>query len=231
MDTKLKLHSNADILKQNIPAGKGRTRTNFKNVSRYVFSQLKRSLVVIPASDDPMSLAKAILVGQVFVKYPLRGEGNTQKQNIRNKLRYPKVMKKMALQLCQTAGVELTQGESYAELVKFQKHFKDDYIITVFIDRRCRVPFFNGREYSDKATRRINLYLDLEQKHYDIIVNMFGFCSRASYCWKCFKGYNIKNHTCKDIFLWRDSDCSCFKFITAGKRKGKVIKMPQTNFP
>jgi hypothetical protein len=71
--------------------------------------------------------------------------------------------------LLYTTGIDLTNGGGIAELLRFQRHFKE-YRIVIYGGLNCEDKVFDGQVESDK---RINLYDDVTH-HFHVINNMAG---------------------------------------------------------
>ena len=97
------------------------------------------------------------------------------------------VIQKAAEELCQRAGVDLTNGATDEEIRRFQT-FLTDYTIVIFNRRDGRDVKFQG----PVAPGRITLNLFYENNHFDVITNLTAAFGFTYVCEVCRKGSKDK---------------------------------------
>uniref|UniRef100_A0ABD2VTT3 Uncharacterized protein n=1 Tax=Trichogramma kaykai TaxID=54128 RepID=A0ABD2VTT3_9HYME len=137
-----------------VPHGYGRKRAPVD-----INTAAKRSIVAIN-NDDDLCLPRALVVGEVYLKYRSDITSEAQKEWICARDARRGLQRELAMQLMRDAGVTIAgRGGDYEELVKFQRHYDGKQISIVAFDRitygQGSEPFFDGR----KSTNDKIIYL------------------------------------------------------------------------
>lgn len=168
-----------------MPAGNGRVY-NINGCTKESFAKAHNKsvfLVKTISGEENLCLAYALVLGKTYAD---------NNENMYKSLEHAScidIFSEMARLLCENAQVDLTNGGGYEHLRKFQMHFKNEYNIIVFNDRKGKSIFFRG-SYDVKIKKKI--YLILEDNHYFCVKSIHGAFSLAYYCHECLLGYAEK---------------------------------------
>jgi hypothetical protein len=142
-----------------MPVGFGKIALKTKGRSLEQMAHLKRSIVHVEAETNCLAHALIIAIARV--------------DNVPNYNSYRRGYKIHAevYRLLEATGIDLSRGGEIPELESFQQYFHDRYKIVVYTGLRCDLIIYEGQV---DAPKRINLLLDEEIKHYDVINNLSG---------------------------------------------------------
>uniref|UniRef100_A0ABD2WD52 C2H2-type domain-containing protein n=1 Tax=Trichogramma kaykai TaxID=54128 RepID=A0ABD2WD52_9HYME len=180
-----------------VPHGYGRKRAPVD-----INTAAKRSIVAIN-NDDDLCLPRALVVGEVYLKFRSNITSEAQKEWTCARDARRSLQRELALHLMRDTGDTIAgRRGSYEELVKFQRHNDGKQISIVAFDRitygQGSEPFFDGRKSTNDKT--IYLLYDARKKHFDAIINPVGVVKNPYFCTFCnvrFK--NINSHVCDKI--------------------------------
>ncbi|KAF4517302.1 hypothetical protein B566_EDAN008636 [Ephemera danica] len=188
-----------------MPRGSGYVR--YKLLSRDAFIKKCRGIVEIRNRGNEC-LAYALFVGMRLIFNP------KLKQDIQDE---DFVMQRGAQDLCERAGVDLSQGGGYEELEQFQAVMPPNVQIVVHTDLDGRSIYYRG-EVDDVRHR---LHLLLTNNHYDVIRSTVGAFACNYYCEECNTPHSRRDkHKCKEACSYCLKMPPCDKnidSITCGK--------------
>lgn len=147
-----------------------------------------RSVILI----NPMHGRETLCLAYALVLGIAHAEKN---KNLFNTLLYPPnidTFTEKAIELCERANVDLSNGGGTFELKRFQKYFKDSYNIILFADRKGRNIIYRG--YLKNGNRK-KIFLLLEDSHYLLVTNLHAAFSVNYYCDQCLRAsYDSLSH-------------------------------------
>jgi hypothetical protein len=153
-----------------IPLGHGRVKSKGRLVSTLAY--LKRSVVEVKSYVN--CLAHALIIGIAQI---------THNPNYVSYRKGMKIKPKVD-ELIRSSGVNLSKWVGIPELELLQRYL-DSYRIVVYSGFRCENIIFDGRTNSDKS---LNLLYDIENKHFNVIINLTGAMGKEYVCPGCSKG-------------------------------------------
>lgn len=115
---------------------------------------------------------------------------NKEHNKLRSLKRYFSRLESAAIELCSQASVNLSNGSGYEEIDAFQEHLKNDFKITVYLDRYGNDVYYE--KLFDPNLKTINLILN--NNHYYTITNLTAAFATSYYCAQCHKRYSNKFH-------------------------------------
>lgn len=178
-----RLQLQVDIVRP--PSGRGRVKKQGRPMSQV--NVLKRSILHILGREH--CLPKALIIAQLKV------DGSPEYDRVRRRM--SRLLEQKILDLLVAVGIPNNPSQAYGinELNQFQDYLRD-YKIIVYSGRECENIIFEGRSDSPK---RIYLYYNEVEKHYDVITNITGALCKMFYCIGCNRGFSSYHHTCTKI--------------------------------
>ncbi|KAK4882861.1 hypothetical protein RN001_006180 [Aquatica leii] len=153
-----------------LPVGYGKTRQRMTGVTFEEFCRRKPGIIPINNLDN-LCLARALVVAIAW------------RENDPDFLFMKKgysVQAQKAHQLCQNAGVDLSNGGTLEHIEQFQTYLVR-YTIVVYNHRLGSSVYFEG----PRSTDRIVLNLILEAEHYNVITSLTSAFSTQYFCEFC----------------------------------------------
>jgi len=170
-----------------MPVGFGKRAIKSRGRVLSVMSRLKKSIVEMKSEENCLAHALIIAISRL--------ENDPKYNSYRRRCRIRPVVQNV----CETTGIDLSNGAGIPELVRFQEHFRG-YKKVVYRCLRREDMMFEGQFDSPK---RIILLFDVE-RHYHVIINLTGGMDRKYVCKACNKACrrDVK-HVCDQTY----SDC------------------------
>lgn len=165
----------------NMPIGMGK-RYLFNGCTTDIYANGHPKALYMPKTKpnhEFLCLAYALVLGKVHVD---------DNKNLYNTLTYTAnsdMFYNLAIELCESANVDLASGGGIDELNGFQNYFYPNYQIIVFEGRRGRNFIYKGLEVSGAK----KIYLLLENNHYLLVKTVTGAFSLRYFCEDCLTGY------------------------------------------
>ena len=177
-----------------VPTGKGRRK-------KQTIDTVKQRSFVSIANDDNLCLPRALVVGELLIKYSDNRSPEIKKlwSDIRDGRR--PFQKHCADRLFEVCKVRITdRGCGYIELEQFQRYFWTVNIAIIVFDSETfgegEAPWFDGRRSFEEKC--IFLMYNSRARHFDVIVNLSGIVQPNYFCVFCNTKYKTLNsHKCE----------------------------------
>ena len=175
-------------------SGSGRgIKSNNRNkapVSVSDLSRIKRSIVTIN-NDDNACGYWAIALAKYHASGPATKDWDLVKKNRAGRL------ESMARLLCTTAGVEYDTPMDRDSMAKIDQSLKPEFKITVVDAANKWNRIFVGQDAPQE------LFIELNENHYNTITNIRGYVGSNHFCVPCFKPFStMGEHKCTN-------QCTC----------------------
>ena len=176
---------NIDILRVQMPQGRGKSRVKRTTYDLREYLKRKKSVISINNKDDTC-LARALVVGIARI------EKDPQYKHITNSSR--PLQRARAVDLHEAANVPLGPC-GLKEVDLFQQHLTNYQIIVVSGDQNNTIIYPPKPPANPNPEKSIYLYY--QDNHFDVITKLPGFLNTNYFCHACHKGYDhTADHLC-----------------------------------
>lgn len=169
------------ITVQHVASPRGFGRIKLKGTTFAEFCRQKSGILVVK-NENNMCLAYALCLARARVN---------DEQHFFRLQTCSTVLDEEARELCEEAGVDLSNGGGLQELRKFQIYLSE-YLITVYDNRKGNSIIYSGR--NSRCVDKKHLNLIFENNHFNVILSLTAAFSCSYFCEDCHVGYSNRTH-------------------------------------